>query len=139
MATDFELHNIYQKIRIAIIIAIIIGIVALGLFIVIQKESYSAIYLIPDSIIQNPNDNSVLYEYGVTSSESSKKDYTLDTYVNDNLIKIKHFSLNSGETLEERVKIVLPQNITYPEKITLTLKTGSKSDSIHFWVVNSTD
>ena len=65
-------------------------------------------------------------------------DYTLDTYVGDELVKTKQFSLNNGETLEERVKTVLPADVQYPEKITLLLKTGSKNESVHFWINNPT-
>lgn len=138
MAKDFDLNNNFQQIKIAVIIAIILGLVTLVFFLVIEKESYSAIYLVPGSIIHNPEDNTVLYIYGVTSSESQKMDYILDTYINDRLIKTKPFSLNYGETLEEREKTILPVDVPYPEKITLILKTGSKSESVHFWINNET-
>jgi uncharacterized membrane protein len=104
---------------------------------VIEKESYSSIYLVPDSIIHNSDDNTVLYVYGVISSETQKMNYTVDTYVGDELIKTKQFSLNNGETFEERVKTVLPANAQYPEKITLALN-GTKSESVHFWITNQT-
>jgi hypothetical protein len=64
-------------------------------------------------------------------------DYTLDTYIDDRLIKTKQFSLNNGETLEERVMTIIPADAQYPEKITLILKTGSNSQSVHFWVNNT--
>ena len=137
MVKDFELKNNFQQIKIAVIIAIIFGLITSVFFLVSEKESYSAIYFVPDSIIHNPDDNSVLYIYSVTLSDSSKKvDYILDTYVDSNLIKTKEFSLNNGETLEERARIVLPPDGNSSKKITLTLKTGSKSESIHFWVNN---
>ena len=138
MAAEFELQNNYQQIKTAVIIAIVLGLVTSVFFLVIEKESYSAIYLLPDSIIHNPDDNTVLYVYGIISSETQKTDYTLDTYVGDELIKTKQFSLINGETFEERVKTVLPAGAQYPEKITLILNTGSKSESIHFWIDNST-
>ena len=138
MAAEFELQNNYQQIKTAVIIAIVLGLVTSVFFLVIEKESYSAIYLLPDSIIHNPDDNTVLYVYGITSSETQKTDYTLDTYVGDELIKTKQFSLNTGETLEERVKTVLPAGEQYPEKITLTLNTNSKSESVHFWINDQT-
>lgn len=138
MRNNFELENNFQKLKIAVIIAIILGLATSIFFLVIEKESYSAIYLNPNSIIYNPADNTVLYIYGVTSSESQKMDYTLNTYVDDNLIKTKQFSLATGETLEERVKTVLPAGNPFPEKITLLLKTDSTSESVHFWISNST-
>jgi len=137
MAREFELDDNFQEIKTAVIIAVILGIVASFFFLVIEKESYSSIYLVPDSIIQNPDDNTVLYVYGIISSENQKMNYTLNTYVGDNLIKTNQFSLNNGEIFEERVKIVLPVNVQYPEKITLALN-GSKSESVHFWINNQT-
>ena len=138
MAAEFELQNNYQQIKTAVIIAIVLGLVTSVFFLVIEKESYSAIYLLPDSIIHNPDDNTVLYVYGITSSETQKTDYTLDTYVGDELIKTKQFSLNTGETLEERVKVLLPANMPLPGKINLILNTGSKNDSVHFWINDQT-
>jgi len=139
MAIDYEIQNDYQQIKIAIIIAIILGLVTSVFFLVIQKESYSAIYLVPNSIIHNPSDNTVIYSYGVTLSDSQKiVNYTLDTYIDDELIKTKQFSLNNGETLEERVKTVLSADANYPKKITLTLNADSKSESVHFWITNTT-
>ena len=138
MAAEFELQNNYQQIKTAVIIAIVLGLATSVFFLVIEKESYSAIYLLPDSIIHNPDDNTVLYVYGITSTETQNMDYTLDTYVGDKLINTKQFSLKKGETLEERVKTVMPVDAQYPEKITLILKTGEKSESIHFWINNPT-
>jgi hypothetical protein len=139
MAIDYEINNDYQQIKIAIIIAIILGLVTSFFFLVVQKESYSAIYLVPNSIIHNPADNTVIYSYGVTLSDSQKiVNYTLDTYIDDELIKTRQFSLNNGETLEERVKTVLSADSNYPKKITLTLNADSKSESVHFWITNTT-
>jgi hypothetical protein len=136
MTPAFELQNNYQQIAIAVIIAITIGLVTSIFFLVNDKESYSAIYILPNSIIQNSDDNSVFYVYGITSSETQKRDFTLDTYIDDELIKTKQFFLNPGETLEERVKTVIPSDSQYPKKITLILKIGDKSESVHFWIKN---
>jgi hypothetical protein len=138
MAPEFELQNNYQQIKKAVVIAIILGMITSIFFLVIEKESYSSLYLVPDSIIHNSDDNTVLYAYGIISSENQKMDYSLHTYIGDELIKTKQFSLNNGETFEERVKTDLPVNISYPEKITLTLKTGLKNESVHFWINNQT-
>jgi len=138
MAKETDCDANYQHIKIAILIAIILGVGTSIFFMVIEKESYSAIYIVPNSITQNPEDNTVTYVYGVISSESNKMDYILDTYLGGNLIKTKLFSLNSGETLEERVTMVLPVDAQYPENITLNLKTASQSESVHFWIDNTT-
>lgn len=138
MALEFKLQNNYQQIKNAVVIAIILGIITSVFFLVIEKESYSSLYLVPNNIIHNSDDNTVLYAYGITSSENQKMDYSLDTYVGDEFIKTKQITLNNGETFEELIKTDLPVNITYPEKITLTLKTGLKNESVHFWINNQT-
>jgi len=137
MAAEFEFKDNFQQIKTAVIIAIILGLTISIFFLAIEKESYSAIYILPDSVIHNTDDNTVLYVYGVTSSEHQKMGYTLDTYAGDEIIKTKQFSLNDGETLEERVKTALPVGIQYPIKITLALN-GSKSETVHFWINNQT-
>jgi len=138
MATEFELKNNFKQVKTGITIAIILGLAISVFFLIIEAQSYSAIYLLPESIIHNPDDSTVLYTYGITSSETQKMDYTLDTYVNDELINTKQFSLNTRETLEERVKTVLPVDVQYPAKITLIFTSSSETESVHFWVDNIT-
>jgi len=137
MTENFEINDNFQQIKIAVVIAIILGLVTSVFFLVIEKESYSAVYLVPGSIIYNPGNNTVLYAYGVLSSESKKMDYTLDTYIDDELFGSKSFSLNSGETLEERVETALPSGAYSWKKITLVRAAGSTSESVHFWVNKS--
>jgi hypothetical protein len=55
-------------------------------------------------------------------------------YLNEQNVKTKQFSLNRGERLEERDKILLPQDIQYPSKISLNLTTKSGSEEVHFWL-----
>lgn len=138
MTAEFELQNNYQQIKTAVVIAIILGLITSVFFLMIEKDSYSSVYLVPDSIIHIPDNNTVLYAYGITSSENQKMDYILETYAGDELIMTKQFSLINGETLEEGVKTVLPANITYPEKITLTVRTSSENESVYFWINNQT-
>jgi hypothetical protein len=126
--------NNFNPLTIAVIIAIILGLGTSVFFLIIDKESYSAIYIIPDSINYNSNDNLVIYTYGVKSSESGTMDYTLGTYLNDTLIKTKQFTLNKGEVLDERDSITLPADIAYPSKISLKLSTKTSKEEVHFWL-----
>jgi hypothetical protein len=129
----FKIENNLDILRIAVIIAIILGLLTSVFFMVIGKDSYSAIYIVPGSILHN-SDNTVLYQYGVKSSESGKMDYTLGTYLNDTLIKTRQFSLNKGEILDERDKITLPADIQYPARISLRLTTNTATEEVHFWL-----
>jgi hypothetical protein len=133
MLRFFALKNNSDIVRTAVIIAVILGLSTSIFFIVIEKETYSSLYVIPNSIIHN-SDNTVLYQYGVKSSESKSMEYTLETFLNETLIKTKKFSLNKGETLDERDKIMLPADIQYPAKISLRLTTDTSAEEVHFWL-----
>ena len=134
MFPTLDLDNRFQVISIAIILAIVLGIFTSVFFIVVNKDSYSAIYLIPGSIIRNPVDNTVLYAYGVKSSETVTMDYSLDTYVDTTLLKSKQFSLKPGEILDERDQITLQPDAKYPLKIGLQLTTKTATQEVHFWL-----
>lgn len=138
MVPQVKLPDNLGIIQIAVIIAVILGLITAIFFIVIQKESYSAIYFVPGSIAHNSADNSVLYTYGVKSTETGKMDYTLNTYTGDTLLKTGTFSLNPGEIFEERDKIAIPPGARYPVKIRLKLTTNSATEEIHFWLQERT-
>jgi hypothetical protein len=137
MQSELNLDAHFNVIKIAVLVTIILGLVTSVFFMVINTDSYSSIYLVPNSIIHNTDDNTVSYTYGVMSSESRKTDYTLETYLGDKIIKTKTFSLDKGETLEERTMTILPADTQYPKKITLHLATDTNSESVHFWINNA--
>jgi hypothetical protein len=135
MVPSLNLNNKFEIVKFAVIITVISGLVLSGFFIMIAKDSFSAIYIIPGSVIHNSADNTVFYKYGVKSSESGRMDYTLETYINATPIKSKQFSLNKGEMLDEQDKIILPEDIQYPSKISLRLKTVKATEEVHFWII----
>jgi hypothetical protein len=118
----------------AAIIAIILGVIVSIFFISIDKESYSALYITPNSAIFNSNDHSLIFGYGVRSFETGRTDYELSIYSGDVLVNNKKFSLNTGEILEEKIEIILPQEIQRPDKISLKLNTGKAIEEVHFWL-----
>lgn len=134
MFPSLDLDNRFQVISIAIILAVVLGIFTSVFFIIVNKDSYSAIYIVPDSIVRNLDDNTVLYAYGVKSSETGTMDYTLDTYVDMTLIKSKQFSLKPDEILDERDQITLQTDAKYPLKISLKLTTKTATEEVHFWL-----
>jgi len=117
-----------------VVIAIILGALTSFFFLLIDKESYSAIYIIPDSIVYDKANSSVWYTYGVSSSESGTTDYTLNVYRDNTLVKTKQFSLRPGEVLDERDRVTLPPIVTYPSKISLNLTTKTSTNEVHFWL-----
>jgi hypothetical protein len=129
-----NLDDKFQVFTIAIIFAIVLGVFTSVFFIIVNKDSYSAIYIVPDSIIRNSQDNTVLYAYGVKSSETGTMDYTLDTYQDNRLVKTRQFSLKPGEILDELDKISLSPDTQYPSKISLRLMTNKATEEVHFWL-----
>ena len=121
-------------IKYASIIAIALGIIIIFFFINVNQEYYSVIYLKPNSTQYNPNDHNLTFEYGVKSFESGKNNYNLSIYSNNISLRNKQFSLNKGEILEERVRIVLPPETTFPDKISLNLTYKNSSEEVHFWL-----
>ena len=118
----------------AAIIAIALGIIVSIFFISVDTESYSALYIIPNSTILNSNDNSLIFGYGVRSFETGRTDYEVNMYSADVQVNNKKFSLNTDEILEERIKIILPLETQFPDKISLKLNTGKTLEEVHFWL-----
>jgi hypothetical protein len=134
MAPQLTIKSNFDIITIAVIIAIVLGTLTSIFFMVGNKETYSAIYLVPNSIVHYTGDSNVIYGYGVKSTESGKTDYTLNTYVNSTLVKTRQFSLNNGEILDGQDKIVLPADTPYPSKISLRLVSSRATEEVHFWI-----
>jgi hypothetical protein len=121
-------------IKYASIIAITLGIIVIFFFININQEYYSIIYIKPNSTIYTPNDHNLTFEYGVKSFENGKSNYNLTIYSGIIKLKNKQFSLNKGETLEENIKISLPPETKFPDKISLMLNHGNFTEEVHFWL-----
>jgi len=139
MVLKNKLINKSEIFTFAIIIALILGLVTSIFFMVYEKDTYSAIYVAPGSIIHNSGNNSVLFSFGVRSSEAGKMDYVLNIYMNKILVETKQFSLDTGESLENRDKISIPPNTQFPLKIELILTTNQGAENVHFWIDEERD
>jgi len=125
-----------QMIMRSVIVAIIIGAgVTVFLLWMISQESYSALYIYPDSYSNyvRPGDV-VTFKYGVKSYETNEVNYTLKIYLGDKLIKVKRFRLKSGETLEENESLKLSEKIKFPVKVMLVLAVSNRTYEAHFWL-----
>ena len=122
-------------IKYAAIIAIAIGIVTIFFFISVERESYSALYISPNTTLYDANGHNLSFGYGVKSYESGKNNYELDFYSGGTELRNKTFTLNSGETLEEVVAMTLPPETTFPDNISLILNSGAnETEEVHFWL-----
>ena len=122
--------------EIIVILTIGMGLVLTCFFLYFGQEPYSAMYITPNSIVQNSSNNDVFFIYGVKCEERGETHYNLAIYSGDLLVKNKVFSLKPGETLKEGIRLELPHGTTFPDKISLNLNTSAstKTEEVHFWI-----
>ena len=128
-----EMDRLIEK---TIILACIIGVmVAAFLIWASYQESYSSLYIYPDSYSNYVEaGDTVSFVYGVKSFETKQTKYNLQIYLGNELKNKKEFWLNSGETREEKETIVLPEEVTLPIKVKLVLEANGRTYDVHFWL-----
>ena len=119
-----------------IILASIIGVMVAGFLIWASlQESYSALYIYPDSYSNYVEaGDTVSFVYGVKSFEIKQTKYNLQIYLGNELKDKKEFWLNSGETREETETITLPEEVRFPIKVKLVLEANGRTYDVHFWL-----
>ncbi len=129
-----------SEIRIAIVIAIILGIcIAIGIFVLeIRTERFSAIYINPDTYSNYPVNGMVSFVYGLSSYELANTSYTITIRAGDTLIETKQVELAPGETFEERKEIQLPEDVVYPVKISVSYVSPHENNEVFFRIRNTT-
>ena len=128
-----EMDRLIEK---TIIIACIIGIiVAVFLIWASSQESYSSLYIYPDSYSNYVEaGDTVSFVYGVKSFETTRTKYNLQVYFGNELKDKKDFWLNRGETREEDEIITLPEGLTFPTKVKIMLEANGRTYDVHFWL-----
>jgi uncharacterized membrane protein len=129
-----------SEIRIAIVIAIIVGIcIAVGIFILeIRTERFSAIYINPDTYTNYPENGTVSFVYGLRSFEVDNTSYSITIRAGETPVETKHIELAPGETYEERKVIQLPEDAVYPVKISVRYVSPHENNEVFFRVRNTT-
>jgi len=125
-----------SEINAAIIIAIIIGIgVALGIIIFeIRTERFSSVYIYPESYSNYPEIGTMPFTYGIHSYEKEKTGYVISIFVGDTLVDTKEITLMPDEIYEEKKVIRIPEDSTYPLKISLNYESPHEKNEVHFWL-----
>jgi len=128
-----EMDRLIEK---TIIIAIILGVVVAAYLIwVASQESYSALYLYPDSYTNYVEaGETISFVYGVQSFETERTRYILLIYVGNELRDTKEFWLDREAIHEETQTITLPEEIDFPLKVQLLLEANGNSYDVHFWL-----
>ena len=112
---------------------IIIGMVVLVVLLISGQDSFTALYIVPGSVVSNQSGGSVFFSYGVRCQEPGGSSYTLDFSSDGIPIRSKQFSLKKGETLEEGIQLDLPAGRVSPSKISLILRNPTGTEEVHFW------
>jgi hypothetical protein len=133
MVTQDEVYR-DSTLRTAAIAAVILGLTAAIFFIYYEQESYSALYILPNSIAVGQGHQDVFFIYGVKNTERSSTDYTLNFFSGDELVNTRQFTLKKGESVEEGVSIDFPKGTTFPDKISLLLISGKAEENVHLWI-----
>ena len=128
-----EMDRLIEKM---IILACIIGVMVAAFLIWASfQESYSSLYIYPDSYSNYVEaGDTVSFVYGVKSFETKQTKYNLQIYLGNELKDKKEFWLNSGETREEKEMIALPEEVTFPIKVKLVLEANERIYDVHFWL-----
>jgi hypothetical protein len=117
------------------IIAIIIGIaVTIALIYYTGQESYSDLYIYPDSYSNYVEGSTVSFTYGVRSFEIAETRYELNVFLGEQLVNQKEFRLEKGGKLEETISINVPDNTEFPVKVKIVVKMNNRENSVHFWL-----
>ncbi|RLI78396.1 hypothetical protein DRP05_07425 [Archaeoglobales archaeon] len=131
-----EIERVITK---AAIVALCIGtIVASYLIWVNAQESYSALYLYPETYKNyvDPSNlpTNVSFVYGIKSYEIKETTYSVNVYLGDLLMKSKKIVLKSGEVFEENESIKVPKGTKFPIKVRIVAEANGNVYEVHFWL-----
>jgi uncharacterized membrane protein len=129
----------FSEIRIAIVVAIIIGVCFACAIIIfdVRTERFSAVYINPDTYSNYPGNGTVSFVYGINSYELEKTRYTINIRVGGVLLETKQIELKPKEQFEERKVVQLPENVVYPVKISVQYISPYENNEVFFRVRNA--
>ncbi|MBN1194605.1 MAG: hypothetical protein JXA08_04575 [Methanomicrobiaceae archaeon] len=135
MVFDDKDDRIYPMLKQIVIVAVVLGIALTGFLFFFTTETYSGLYLVPDSYSNYAPEATVSFVYGVISTESGPMTYTASISLGDTTVDRRGFTLAGGDSWEEEIAIPLPPETDFPAKVSvlLTDETG-RTEEVHFWL-----
>jgi hypothetical protein len=117
----------------AVILTCLIGVAAVAylLHATSMRENYVAIYLKPDSYPNYLEGNTVKFTYGIQQYGEPSSKYILEVYMGNNLVATRELERYEGEN---EVELKLPEEMRFPTKVKLVLKTDYGENEVHFWL-----
>jgi hypothetical protein len=133
-------EGLENTLKLAALIATVLGVLVVSYFLVIDEERYSALYLVPDPSVYTLEGDIVSFTYGITCIERGRTTYLVEIYAGDTLAGTRTLDVGRGETLEQQANVQLPSDATYPFKVKVDARADSGStESVHFWVRERTE
>jgi len=128
-----DVDGIDGIIRNAVIISCIIGFLVAMYFVFAEKESFSVLYIKPDSYSNYVRGNEVSFIYGVKCFENKKTRYVVEIFLGDVLVGRNEFEMENGER-EWNVSFKIPENLEFPTKVRVVLRWNNQSMDSYFWL-----
>ncbi|KQC04054.1 MAG: hypothetical protein APR53_00220 [Methanoculleus sp. SDB] len=127
--------RIYRVLERTIIVAMVLGMALTAFLLFFNTETYSALYLAPDSYSNYAPEGTVSFVYAVISSESGTMAYSASISLGDTTVDKREFILGGGERWEEEITIPLPPQTAFPVKVSVLLtKENGRTEEVHFWL-----
>ena len=118
----------------AIVISIITGIlISVVLILESKEESFSSLYIYPESYTNYPEGNTTSFIYGFESHEKEITPYHLEIFIGNVLIEKEDFELNPLEVHEEMKVLNIPA-VKFPSKVTLVVKSPHYAYDSYYWL-----
>lgn len=136
---SYDFDSIIQK---TAVLAMVMGAIVAAILIWSSlQESYSAVYIYPDSYSNYINvselPKEITFRYGITNHETTDEDYKIGIFLNDMLVKSKKVTIKRGESFEEFESITIPENINLPAKVSVVVEVSGSIYEAHFWIRES--
>jgi len=129
---DPQLDDVIWKAAIA---AIIIGLlVTVYLVLETKKESYSALYLNPESYENYIEGDTVRFTYGVQSYETKRTLYSIQVFLGERQVGVKEFSLEPNQKTEDEISFQIGPEQMFPEKVLVNMAANNQEYSVHYWL-----
>ncbi len=127
---EMAMEEIIKK---SVLAAIFLGFLVTAYLIVEGGEPFSALYIKPESYQNYINDSEASFIYGVFCYEGKPTDYMTEIFLDNESIGANSFMMSEGNR-EWQMNFPLPQNTSFPVKVTVVLKTEDTVYETHYWI-----
>ena len=97
------------------------------------QETYSTLYLVPNSYSNYVASDKISFIFGVECFENKNTNYHLNIFLDDTIIEQREFEMSYGKS-EWKVMIDIPAETEFPTKLRLVLEANEIIYDTHFWL-----